>query len=46
MRGIKLLEGVLYPPGTENIWKDYLYITVYPKGNYAVANLIIIKQNN
>ena len=32
-RGIKLLDGVLYPPGTENAWKDYLYLTVYPKGN-------------
>ena len=32
MRGIKLLDGALFPPGPENLWKDHLYLTVYPKG--------------
>lgn len=32
MRGVKVVDGILYPPDVEHFWKDYLYITVYPKG--------------
>uniref|UniRef100_H2ZBU8 RRM domain-containing protein n=1 Tax=Ciona savignyi TaxID=51511 RepID=H2ZBU8_CIOSA len=33
MRGVKLVEGVLYPPDQEEMWKNYLYVVVFPKGS-------------
>nr|CAB3266817.1 Tardbp protein [Phallusia mammillata] len=33
MRGVKVVDGILYPPDVEQFWKNYLYITVYPKDN-------------
>ncbi|CAK8688846.1 unnamed protein product [Clavelina lepadiformis] len=33
MRGVKLVDGILYPPHDGGVWKDNLYIVVYPKDN-------------
>lgn len=30
MRGVRLVEGTLYPP--DDYWGQHLYIIVYPKG--------------
>ena len=36
MRGIKLVDGILYPPGPDDSWMDCVYLTVYPKGDINI----------
>nr|NP_001071830.1 Tardbp protein [Ciona intestinalis]BAE06721.1 Ci-Tardbp [Ciona intestinalis] len=38
LRGVKLVEGILYPPDPQHMWKNYLYVVVYPKGGNKVRN--------
>jgi len=36
MRGVRLVEGTLYPP--DNYWDTHIYLIVYPKGANGAGN--------
>jgi len=33
MRGLKLVDGIVYMPDSQEFWQDFLYIAVFPKDN-------------